>query len=254
VVLSLQLPFAVIPLIQFTSDRKRMGEFANKLWVKVLAWIAAIVIVALNAQLVIAVMGNWIAAAAELHWYHYLSLLVAVGLALLLLYLFVTPYLRARQRIDRGPTYSLADLSASSHARIAVALEATNRDRAVLAQVIQLAKQQNAELLLIHVAEGMGPRFWKRESEDKEVRSDSAYLERLQLELAEQGIESTIELGFGEPSKEIIRIIEASDATLLVMGTHGHRFPHDLIYGATATRVRHALRIPIFMIPTREHG
>jgi len=38
VVLSLQLPFAVLPLIQFTSDRERMGEFVNPRWVKVLAW------------------------------------------------------------------------------------------------------------------------------------------------------------------------------------------------------------------------
>jgi len=52
VVLSMQLPFAVIPLLQFTSDKSKMGEFANKLWVRVLAWISAIIIVGLNAKLV----------------------------------------------------------------------------------------------------------------------------------------------------------------------------------------------------------
>jgi manganese transport protein len=51
VVLSLQLPFAVIPLVQFTSDRRKMGEFANRAWVKVLAWVTAAIIVVLNLKL-----------------------------------------------------------------------------------------------------------------------------------------------------------------------------------------------------------
>ncbi|MFN8066538.1 MAG: Nramp family divalent metal transporter [Vicinamibacterales bacterium] len=51
VVLSLQLPFAVFPLVSFTSDRHKMGPFVNPMWVKVLAWAVAVVIAALNAWL-----------------------------------------------------------------------------------------------------------------------------------------------------------------------------------------------------------
>ena len=51
VILSLQLPFAVFPLVQFTSERAKMGEFANPGWVKVLAWSVAVVIAALNVWL-----------------------------------------------------------------------------------------------------------------------------------------------------------------------------------------------------------
>ncbi len=51
VILSLQLPFAVIPLVIFTSNRRLMGEFVNPLWLKSLAWLVAIVIVALNIGL-----------------------------------------------------------------------------------------------------------------------------------------------------------------------------------------------------------
>ncbi len=50
VVLSLQLSFAVIPLILFTSDRKKMGDFANSGWIKLLAWFTAAIIVALNVK------------------------------------------------------------------------------------------------------------------------------------------------------------------------------------------------------------
>jgi len=53
VILSLQLPFAVIPLVLFTSDKRKMGEFANRLWVKALAWLSTGIIIALNVFLVV---------------------------------------------------------------------------------------------------------------------------------------------------------------------------------------------------------
>lgn len=53
VILSLQLSFAVIPLVMFTSDRRLMGEFVNPLWLKALAWLVAIVIVSLNLWLLL---------------------------------------------------------------------------------------------------------------------------------------------------------------------------------------------------------
>lgn len=51
VILSLQLSFAVVPLIKFTSDKKKMGEFVNPLWLKILAWFVACVIISLNIYL-----------------------------------------------------------------------------------------------------------------------------------------------------------------------------------------------------------
>ncbi|HEX8447238.1 MAG TPA: Nramp family divalent metal transporter [Sphingomonas sp.] len=57
VVLSMQLPFAVIPLVQFTSDRTRMGEFVNPLWLKLAAWVIAAIIVGLNIRLLLGVAG-----------------------------------------------------------------------------------------------------------------------------------------------------------------------------------------------------
>ncbi|NHM30852.1 Nramp family divalent metal transporter [Neobacillus terrae] len=51
VILSLQLSFAVVPLIKFTSDQRKMGEFVNPLWLKILAWFVAAVIISLNVYL-----------------------------------------------------------------------------------------------------------------------------------------------------------------------------------------------------------
>lgn len=58
VVLSLQLPFAIIPLIRFTSDRSKMGEFVNRRWENILAWIIAAVIITLNVILVYQVFAG----------------------------------------------------------------------------------------------------------------------------------------------------------------------------------------------------
>jgi manganese transport protein len=60
VILSLQLSFAVFPLVAFTSDRKKMGEFANAWWVKGLAYTVAVAIAGLNAWLLAQTLGGWL--------------------------------------------------------------------------------------------------------------------------------------------------------------------------------------------------
>jgi manganese transport protein len=61
VILSLQLSFAVFPLVMFTSDRLKMGQFVNAIWVKILAWTVAIVIASLNAWLLVQTFRGWLA-------------------------------------------------------------------------------------------------------------------------------------------------------------------------------------------------
>ncbi len=60
VILSLQLSFAVFPLVMFTSDKLKMGEFVNPLWIKVLAWVVAIVIASFNAWLLVQTFRGWL--------------------------------------------------------------------------------------------------------------------------------------------------------------------------------------------------
>ena len=52
-ILSLQLSFAVIPLVMFTSNRRLMGEFVNPFWLKAAAWLVASIIVGLNSWLLL---------------------------------------------------------------------------------------------------------------------------------------------------------------------------------------------------------
>ena len=60
VILSLQLSFAVFPLVAFTSDRAKMGPFANPGWLKATAWGAAFVIAGLNAWLLVQTIQGWL--------------------------------------------------------------------------------------------------------------------------------------------------------------------------------------------------
>ncbi len=60
VILSFQLSFAVFPLVMFTGDKLKMGEFVNALWVKILAWTIAIVIASLNAWALVQIVAKWL--------------------------------------------------------------------------------------------------------------------------------------------------------------------------------------------------
>jgi manganese transport protein len=60
VILSLQLSFAVFPLVQFTSDRAKMGEFVNSRWLKALAYFVAVAIACFNGWLLLQTVGGWL--------------------------------------------------------------------------------------------------------------------------------------------------------------------------------------------------
>ena len=60
VILSLQLSFAVVPLVWFTSEKKKMGRFVNALWLKILAWTVTIIIGGLNFYLLLQTVLTWV--------------------------------------------------------------------------------------------------------------------------------------------------------------------------------------------------
>ena len=92
VVLSLQLGFAVIPLIHFVSDKEKMGEFAIGVKTKILSWLGAGIIVLLNAKLVYSQINEWIQAGGTHKFVLQITLIpLALGICLLLLYITFKP-------------------------------------------------------------------------------------------------------------------------------------------------------------------
>ncbi|MCE9581521.1 MAG: Nramp family divalent metal transporter [Planctomycetes bacterium] len=265
VVLSLQLSFAVIPLVSFTSDRRRMGEFVNRWWVTTLAVLVAATIAGLNLKLATEAISAWLAA-SQSPWLRILIVPPALALVLLLAFVTLAPLLRRwfpgmmrHEEEGTAPTIPMVAgippmpvEAAAAHKRIAVALELGPADAAVLRHVLGMASATGATLILLHVAESAGSRYHGGESLDQESRDDQAALAIVAEQCRERGLKAEALLGFGDPAKELARLVEESGADLLVTGAHGHRLLGDLLFGATASGLRHMVSIPMLTVPSTE--
>jgi manganese transport protein len=254
VVLSLQLSFAVVPLIHFTSDPRKMGSFATPWWGQVLAWAAALVIIALNIKLVVETIVAGLAAGS----FAVRFILLPIALLLVPLLAWIIYEALFREWGDRllkpgMPTPQLPPLAASldqQYRRVAVALEASPLDSEVLQAALPLVRATGAELVLIHVAESAVARFIGEQADDEEVQHDRDYLQRIADSLQTLGVQSTPRLGTGSSAEGIARIAEEEHADIIITGSHGHRFLGDLFHGSTVTALRHLTDIPVLSIRT----
>ncbi len=254
VVLSLQLPFAVVPLLQFTGRRDRMGEFASPGWVRALGWLTAGIIIALNVQLVLSQISTWLDGPFAV-WVEVFVLPLAAGCGLLLLWLVASPWwLRPRPRPEvraaaRGTAQDVAAaLTEPLYRRIGVALDNSLQDTLPLRHATALARGHDADLVLIHVVEGVGGQFFGQEAADRECLSDQAYLEQLAATLREKGLRARPVLRFGQPARELARAAAEEGLDLLVLGSHGHGVVGDALFGETAGPLRHAVRVPVLTV------
>jgi manganese transport protein len=254
VILSMQLPFAVIPLIHFTSDRARMGTFANKTWVKVIAWTTAAIIVSLNIKLVISTITGWIEAAGPNSGLVTIIVVpLALGLLLLLVWVSAAPLLPAILRrgvpATRFPADVAADLGTPAYSKILVPLDHTDRDRTAIAHAAAMARTHGAKLYLLHVEEGVTSQVYGSLSSTAEVEAGREYLAGILQSLRAQGIEVEVVVRHSNtPRAEIIRAAKEIGPDLLIMAAHGHKGLKDLIFGATINAVRHALEIPLLVV------
>jgi len=140
--------------------------------------------------------------------------------------------------------------------RILIAVEHSAADRTIVDHIQPLARLCGASLLLVHVADGWVARAYDdlKLRESKEIVEDRAYLESLRAELAAAGFTVDVMLAMGDPATEIVRIAETASIDLVAMATHGHRFLKDVILGATADKVRHALKVPVLLLQAPSIG
>jgi manganese transport protein len=255
VIINMQLPFAVIPLVHFTGERRRMGDFANKLWVSVLAWITAAVIVGLNFWLMWQAVVEWLANAGRFRPYVLpLVLPIALMLGALLLWVTMEPLLtRWGVRFGRAPITLPATAAATAEApvyqRILVPLDHTALDRTAIAHAAAMARMHHAKLYLLHVEEGVTSQIYGSLSSTAEVEAGRQYLDEIVASLRAEGIDvETMVTHSSNPNREIIRAAREIQPDLLVMGAHGHGGLKDLIFGTTINSVRHKLRIPLLVV------
>ena len=250
VILSLQLGFAVIPLIHFVSDKNTMGEFAINSWVKILAWIVASTLVYLNANLVFDFAKELLVGQTPLviKILLVLSILFFFGL---LLYIILFPIIQSKKKQERTALHGAAvELDWSKAApidRIAIAVDFSAGDANLIKSAIAQA-HVGTELILIHVVESVTASYFQEISDDEESRKDRERLEIYAATLSEKGFKVNYVVGYKDRVKEIVRIVKLTDAQLLVMGAHHHYGWKDYFFGETIESVRHKVKIPVLIV------
>jgi manganese transport protein len=248
VILSLQLPFAVVPLIKFTSNKERMGDFTNKLWVRILAWSTAVIIIGLNANLVVGEIAEWIeAAGTDAIWLWLTVIPVVSGCGLLLLYMSIPDKWR-RKRRAMAIAPEKYDFVPQQYRSIGVAIDYGVMDSKVLSHAQTLAQHHGAEIYLFHVVEGVSGQLYGKMAYDDEARHDKEILEGVAKQLRVSGLTVHPALGFGRVPDQLIKLSKEHAIDLLVMGGHRHRGLRDLFFGASISKVRHGLAIPVLVI------
>ncbi len=250
VILSLQLGFAVIPLIHFVSDKETMGSFVIKTWVKVAAWTVACILVFLNVKLV----AEEVFAVYDAEGEWGLKILVSV-LILLFLWLFVTmtflPFFKKKREQQHaalhGEWAELDNLSVKATKKIAIALDFTKADEKLIAHALAQGNK-DVSFLLLHVVESVSAKYLGDASDDDETRLDKKRIDHYCAQLRAQGYQAEAVLGYKNRVTEIIRIVKDSGADMVVMGAHRHSGWKDYLFGETIEDVRHALQIPVLIV------
>lgn len=135
--------------------------------------------------------------------------------------------------------------------KILVALDTTASDRVLLTHIARLAVLAQAELLLLHVADGWAARNFTQLNlaASEEMKADADYLTETATRLrTETGLIIGSRLALGSPPEQILKIAEEENCDLIAVASHGHRLLGDIIHGSTIESVRHRTRVPLLVV------
>ena len=249
VILSLQLGFAIIPLIHFVSDKKTMGIFVIKPLTKIAAWMIAAVLIVLNLKMLINEASGVFT--GENTALQIILILTGIIFMLLLLYITLQPlFMKGKKKISiqmHPDIHTIKNLVIPSFNKIAVALDYTANDEKLLAFAIGQGKEKTSYLLL-HIVESASAKLLGKDSDDFETINDTEQMDLYVQQLQERGVNAEGKIGFRNRVKEIARIVNENNADMLVIGAHGHSGFKDFLYGETVNAVRHELKIPVLVV------
>jgi manganese transport protein len=255
VILSLQLPFAVIPLVHFTSDRKRMGRFANGFWLQAASWACALFILVLNISLLWQQIGEWLKISGG---YRPIvlagSVVLGSGFIVLLVVISFWPWLRTAPAESMRvavtvPEESVPVFPTRSYSRILVPLDHSDADHEALGNAVALARSHGARVILLHVEEDVTSQVFGSLSSTAEIQEGQDYLTNLVASVRQQNVGVDVVVRHGNsPAAEIAAAVNELNPDLVVMASHGHRGIKDLIFGTTINSVRHRVKVPILIV------
>lgn len=251
VILSLQLGFAVIPLIHFVSNKATMGEFVIGWKIKLLSWIVAAILVYLNVSLVLDFVTDFFINSSNISL-KIILLLALIGFVFLLFYIILYPIVLNRHhlKVEEGFHGELIELDWTQDLpvnKIAIAVDFSVSDARLIKTAVQHAHQAT-EFIFIHVVESATAKYLKEASDDNETRKDQQRLGLYAESLIAKGYQVSTHLGYGNRVQEIVNIVSQNNAQLLVMGGHRHQGWKDYIFGETIESVRHKVTIPVLIV------
>ncbi|MBS1561115.1 MAG: Nramp family divalent metal transporter [Bacteroidetes bacterium] len=253
VVLSLQLGFAIIPLIHFVSDRPTMGEHAVGMRTKIFAWLSAALIVGLNARLVYAEVTSWIGGSSTSELVVWTVVLPSlIFCSVVLAFITVVPLMGkpwrtrvAMPHAEEPTTIDLSDLQ--TFRRVAVTVDFSSVDPKALRSAVSMC-DENSTLILLHVVETAGAMVLGKDALDAETKSDSLRLDAYAAQIQATGRRTEVVIGHGSPRQVLPDLINEASPDLLVMAGHGHSGIGDLVHGATIDAVRHRITVPLLVV------
>jgi manganese transport protein len=260
IIISFQLPFAVIPLVHFTSDRKRMGGFANGLWLQLGAWLCAAVVLVLNIWLVRYLVSDLISGSGRYRPVVLTTLIVAaVGSFALLGIITCWPWMdrfgfrRAPVTPERVavtvPERTAPVFPSRTYSSILVPLDHSEADHEALGNALALARMHDSRIILLHVEEGVTSQMFGSLASTAEITEGQDYLAHIVSSLRNQNVEVDVVVRHGNnPAKEIAAAANEVQPDLVIMASHGHRGLKDLIFGTTINSVRHRVKVPLLIV------
>jgi manganese transport protein len=247
VILSMQLGFAVIPLIHFVSDKKKMQEYTISIWIKMAAWICAIIILGLNIDYLNSFIQQLHASYGHNFWIDGLMIPGFSALGIILLYITFEPWLSIVRKTETEKKHELQLSLQQKFYRIAVTVDFSLIDEKTISQALAIGGN-DAEYFLIHILESAAAIQYQDKANDLEASEDSKRLQQYAIQLQQRGFHASYELGFKSRKIAIPELVKKFNADLLIMGSHGHRGLKDLIFGETIQSVRHKINIPLLAV------
>jgi manganese transport protein len=230
-----------------------MGEFAISTPIKILSWIVAGILVALNGRLVIQELTVFYESDVSI-LFKSAMIIPIVWLSWLFLVMTFLPLFKKRKARKKaslhGEPIPIIQLDPVQHDCIAIALDFTEADKLLIENAVA-RRNDTTKLVLIHVVESASAGYLGDASDDEETRLDRLRLEQYQEQLIALGLSVTIQLGYRSRVREIVRITQECKADMLVMGAHRHSGLKDYLFGETIEGVRHALAIPVLVVNIR---
>lgn len=250
VILSVQLAFAIIPLIHFVSDKKKMGAFAIKPLLKITAWLIAITLIFLNIKMVSDQITIYIENDPPIYL-KALIILCSLIFVTLLIVTFIYPLMKTNEKnislqVHKEFSENIIP-KLPSYKTIALAMDFSSRDYNLIANALKQADSDSL-IVVIHIVESASAKILGNEADDLETRKDQEKLDKYVSFINSKGLRAESRIGFRNRHKEIPRLVKEVNAELLIIGSHGHAGVKDWLYGETINTVRHQLRIPVLIV------